>query len=367
MRINVLHIVANGKLSGAEKVVSDICTNIDTEMFHPLVVCTQGELVEHFKSRHVDCFNADVNKMEISKLRSILVANKVHIIHAHDVKASIAGYLASINLKIPVISHIHSSYPWMKTKSPLKYIDRFFRNKYTLSIACSQKAAEYYFEYNKSLDKSKMIVKGNMFNFRELAQVKLQDEKEMKRKFFIDSDTYVFGYLGRLLESKGVDLLIESFYNFSLKNDKAVLLIVGDGEYMDKLKDLVSNYKLEDKVIFAGYQKDVYSYLNVFDSFILPSRYEGLPISVLEAMAMERVVISTPTAGVPEVIDNNYSGILLKERSMECLLEAMEYVYFNRDKAEEMGKNAKAFLFEHRNIKNYIVDLQKLYAKISSK
>lgn len=362
----VLHIVATSKLSGAEKVVSDICTNLD-ERFIPIIVCAGDPLKQYYEEKGIKTYVADINKLnpkQIKIVKEIVENENVDIIHGHDVKASIAGYLSGKKNKIPTISHVHVTYLWMKKFGAFKIIDAYFRDKYALSIACSEAVKEFYQEYNPKADKGKIIFMDNCFNFNEFNKVSIENRDVFKQKIGLSRNQYVFGYLGRLLKVKGADLMIEAFKSKMDLMKDSVLLIVGDGEERQSLQNLVRKYGIEDRVIFAGYQKNVYDYMNVFDSFILPSVREGLPIAVLEAMAMRKPVISTPVAGLSKLMKSGYNGIVLDERSKEALANAMESLYTDTEFSKELAENAYNYLYENCNINNYVIRLEDIYIDI---
>lgn len=365
-KIKVMHIVATSTLSGAEKVVSDICTNLDSK-YEPIVICAGEPLKSYYEEKGVKAYIADLSHLkpsEIKKLKNIVKKEKVDIIHAHDVKPSIGGYLAGRKFNVPVISHIHVTYLWMKKKGPLKIIDKHFRKRYTFSIACSEIVRDFYVEYNKSIDENKITYMDNCFNFNEFDKVKIADKDAFREKIGISKDKYVFGFLGRLLKLKGADLMIDAFNEIKDKAKDSILLIVGDGEERSHLEEQVKKYNIEDRVIFAGYQKNAYDYMNTFDTFILPSVREGLPIAVLEAMAMKKPVISTPVAGLRKLIKPDYNGIVLKERNKEELSNAMIKLYTDKELYSNISENAYKYLKENYDIKNYVEKLQQIYEKV---
>ncbi|WP_032122693.1 glycosyltransferase [Clostridium amazonitimonense] len=366
-KIKVMQVVTTDKLSGAEKVVLDIENNLDKDRFEALALCAGGELKDLYEKSGIKTYVADLSSLkpgEIKKFRDYLKENPVDILHGHDVKASIGAYIASKGLGIPVISHLHSSYPWLQGASPLKYIDRFYRKKYKLSIACSHMVKEHYLNYNKAVSEDNMKVLNNSFNFNELKEKVILPKEEMRSRLNIKENPFIFGFLGRLLDIKGADLLIDTFNKISKDIPESLLVIVGDGPEREKLESMVKNYGLGDKVLFEGYQKDVYSYLNLFDCFILPSKLEGLPMAVLEAMAMRVPVISTPVAGVKTLIKDGFNGIILKERDETNLYEAMIKVHSSEDNRTALAENAYKYLVENYNIDIYMEKLQKIYEGI---
>lgn len=367
MVYKILHLLSTKTLNGAEKVALDICTNLDKEIFLPKVVCAGNELMDYFNRQSIESFKIDIGKLNIKqvlKLRKLIKNGSINLIHAHDVRASIAAKLACINLNISVISHIHVEYDWLKNKSILKIIDRFFRDKYDLSVACSKKVKEFYCKYNSKCNVEKVIALPNSFNFSEFNKIHTISNEDFKVINNIPKDKYVFGYIGRLIDVKGIDLFIKSFNLFHEKYSNSILVIVGDGEEKQKLMSLAEKYNLSTKIYFMGYRKDVYNWLNIFDSFILPSKREGLPLTILEAMAMKKIVISTTVGGIPELIVNNYNGILIGERNHQNLVKSMEYVYENRNEVCEIVENAYKYLTVNYSIEDYINNLQKVYKRL---
>lgn len=369
MKYKIMHLLSTKTLNGAEKVALDICTNIDKEIFELVLVCGGEELKDFFNRGNIDSFKIDISKLnfkEIFHLRKLIKEQNIDLIHAHDVRASIAANLASKSLGIKVISHIHVEYEWQKKNSKEKFIDEIYRNRYSLSLACSQRVKEYYCFHNRECTRDKVISLPNSFNFNEISNIPILEEKEFKNLNNIPKDKYIFGYIGRLIDLKGIDLLIDSFNLFHNKYLDSILIIVGEGVEKGKLIKLVEKYNLSKEVYFSGYTRDIYNWLNIFDSFILPSKREGLPLTILEAMAMKKIVISTDVGGIPELIKNKYNGILLEERSQSVLFKSMEYVYKNKKEVEEIEEHAYEYLKSNYSMDDYINNISNIYKELLS-
>ena len=364
MVYKVLHVLSTKTLNGAEKVALDICANLDTNIFNPLVACAGDELRGIFQKENIKSFKINISNLnikELFKLRKILKNENIALIHAHDVRASIAAKFASINLNIPVISHIHGEYDWLKSKSILKIIDKLFRDKYDLSLACSKNVKEFYCKNNSKCNKKKVIALPNGFNLGEINKANIISNEDFKFVNNIPKDKYIFGYIGRLIDLKGIDLLIESFNLFQQKHDNSILIIVGEGVQKCNLVNLAIKYNLPSKIYFMGYTRNVYNWFNIFDSFTLSSKREGLPLTILEAMAMKKIVISMSVGGIPELIKNKYNGILVENRNPQFLMKAMEYVYENKNEVKEIVENAYKHLTLNYSITDYINTLQNIY------
>jgi len=146
--------------------------------------------------------------------------------------------------------------------------------------------------------------------------------------------------IGRLEKVKNYNLLIKAFANSNIKN-YTNLLILGEGKERKNLEKLIKNLKLDKKVILKGKEKNVYKYLYNAEMFILSSKYEGFPNTLIEALACEVPCISTdcPT-GPNEIIKNGFNGILIKNENVEELTNAMDKLYFNEDLKNKFKKNA---------------------------
>lgn len=365
MSKKVMHIVSTGKLSGAEKVVSDICCNL-TEKFKPIAICSGDELKNYYENKGIEThiFNiASLNLLEIIRLKKFIKENNIDIIHGHDVKPSIAGYLASSG--VPVISHLHGTYPWLRSNGIMKKIDGFFRSKYAINIACSNEVKNYYINYNNKINTNKFLVKSNAFNFKEFSDIQMRSVQDIKNELSIGKENFIFGYVGRLIPLKGLDLLIDSFSEIAKEKSYCKLIVVGDGTERENLKEQVEALGLKEKVIFTGFKSNVYEYMNIMDCFVLSSIREGLPMVILESIAMKKPIISTPVAGVSELIDSDDYGIILKERNKENMVEAMNKAISNEEDFKLKAEKAYEKLKNEYDIKNYINDLEKIYCNIA--
>lgn len=150
----------------------------------------------------------------------------------------------------------------------------------TVKIAPSKKAAEYTFG-KKAVKNNKINI---LHNSLKTADYKYSNEGNMQvRDEFNLQDKFVIGHIGRFNYQKNHTFIIDVFKHFCERNDKARLLLVGQGERIEEIKKYVRDLKIEDRVIFAGVRKDVRNLLSAMDVFLFPSFFEGLPNTVVEA------------------------------------------------------------------------------------
>lgn len=148
--------------------------------------------------------------------------------------------------------------------------------------------------------------------------------------------------VGRLAKEKNYELLIKAFAKICDYNQEYTLRIFGEGEQYENLLDLTKIFKIQHRVIFEGFFNDLHSRIESSDIYILTSSFEGMPNSLMEAMAMGFPVISTdcPAGGPAELIENMQNGILIKNNNLDELVEAISFYINNPVKKNTMGQNA---------------------------
>src|SRR5699024_4968730 len=125
---------------------------------------------------------------------------------------------------------------------------------------------------------------------------------QTRKKLSIGSDEIVIGNVGRFVNSKNHEFILEIFNELVKKDPKYKLLLIGDGPLVDKIKSQIKDYNLEKKVILTGVQSDIPSYLNAMDIFLFPSLYEGLGMALIEAQATGLKCVTSLNA-VPQEVD----------------------------------------------------------------
>ncbi len=177
------------------------------------------------------------------------------------------------------------------------------------------------------------------------------------------NDKYLIG-VGRLTKQKNFEILIKAFNQIIKIDTKTKLLILGDGEQMIKLNELVIKLKLEKKVYLLGYQKNVFNYINNAKCLICPSLYEDPGFVIIEAAFLNKFVLAADSkTGPTEILKNSERGILFKNNNYEDLAE--KYIEFTNLSNKELNKkvvNLKKYskqftLYNHfKNLKNIFND-----------
>jgi glycosyltransferase involved in cell wall biosynthesis len=364
----ILHIVVTPRLSGAEKIALMICRNLKTD-YQPILVCGGNELKNLAKTYNVDSevidFNQNILKV-IFDLKKIIKEKQIDIIHAHDNRASLYAYLVKkiFLLDIIIISHIHSCYPWLEKISVYKIVDMLVRNKFDASITCGSVVNHFYLKNAKYAKKEKIYGISNFIDMAEINEKQKEGTNDILEKFKIDCRKFIFGFIGRLSEPKGLIPFITELAKHKSKFKDCLFLLVGSGEQEQEIRRLISRLEMEEMFILTGYQTDVYKYYNIIDIFFLPSIYEGLPMVLLEAMSLGKPVVSMDVGGISELITNEENGILVQPGDYKQFIEHLYILKNNKSKMKQFQEKSKMLIKDKFDIKTQILKIENLYEKL---
>lgn len=253
------------------------------------------------------------------KIWGILNSGRYKLVHGH--MEGMNGYLLQMADKagIPVrISHSHNT-EHLTENFFHRYVHKYFSRrilKYaTHRWACSQAAGEWLYGKNREFTVIPNAINVQDYIFRET------DREKIRRELRLD-DRYVIGNIGRLDFQKNQKFLIDVISDVVRGNPKAVLLLVGGGPYEKELKQYVRERGLNRSVLFLGIRNDIGKILSGLDVFVLPSRYEGLPVSAIEAQANGvPCLLSDRITGEVDLVKKNILFLPLeKERWVKKLL-----------------------------------------------
>ena len=289
--LRVLHVIGKMDRAGAETVIMNIYRNIDREriQFDFMVFSSEeGDYDSEIKqmggriyrmpqfkgTNYVDC---------CIRFKKFFKEHPYKVVHGHIGSCAPAYlYYAKKNGGF-TIAHSHntdSSIMWKRMAykcltRPVIHVADYF-------MACSEEAGRDRFG-EKIAAQENFRIMNNAINAKEFTYT--EKRHDMLKDRYGLSDKLVVGHVGRFAEQKNHGFLIDVFENIKKKNDNAILLLVGTGEDLDKMKEKVKNRHLEEAVRFLGIREDIPELMNLFDVFVFPSVFEGLGIVGIEAQA----------------------------------------------------------------------------------
>ena len=258
----------------------------------------------------------------LSKFKKILSNEKFDIAHFNICNSMdmLYAYIAKKSGIKTIIVHSHNSGVSGKTKLIKTFIHKIFKkmlkNVPTSYIACSEEAANWMFTKDKL--KNVKIVNNSVDVERYLFDK--EKRESIRKELKIDDNSYVVGNIARFCKEKNHVFLIDVFEEICKKDDKTKLLLVGNGELEEHIRDIVKSKKINDKVIFYGVTKNIQGILSAMDCFVLPSIFEGKPV----------VSIEEQISGLHGV----YSNSITKEINLTDLIE-----YVDLEKGKEYWAN----------------------------
>ena len=322
------------------------------------VVCSGGKWIEDIKKDGIKVKVIGIKRkispfydmVTLYRLWSYFRKEKFDIVHTNNPKPGLLGQVAAKMAGVPIIVNtIHGLY-FQDNSSNAKRM--FFILMEKGAAACS----DLIFSVNKedintlikekisSPEKIKYLGNGVGINKFDSDKFSKEFIDIKKKELNIPVDDYkVVGIVARLVEEKGYLDLFEAFRLVLTEYLKTILLIIGADEptKRDAIKpEIVKKYGIEKNVIFLGERNDVNEIFPLMDIFVLPSHREGLPMSVIEAMAEKRAIVATNIRGSREEIEDGKSGILVPVKDPVKLSEAMVYLLKNEQKSSEMAEAA---------------------------
>ena len=276
------------------------------------------------------------------------------IVHIHSNSATATVELLAAKIaKVPKrIIHIHNT-----TCTHIiahKLLKPIFMRCYTDAIACSRKAGEWIFE-----DK-KFCVLNNAIDLEKYSY-NIEDRKNIRGKYSL-AEQFIIGHVGKMVEQKNHMFILNVFEIILQKCSDARLILVGDGELFDKIKQSAEEKGIANNIIFCGMVDNAKMYYSAFDCMIFPSLWEGLPLSLLEAQASGLSCVSSDL--VTEEV--NMGGVI--RLSLESQIEKWADTVLEK-KTDEKNRIKNQLMFQKImknkgfDIKTNVINLEKIYLR----
>ena len=353
-KIKLLHIITGLPIGGAEKVLLDICRHLDGEKINSFVVGLNHEnsMNSEFEKSEIFVKNLHMKRDIWSMIKSLRTLNNlikeqdIKIIHAHMFHPLVFAYLLKLkNPKIKIVFTSHSENIGSKLREKITKYLKSFRDK---DIVFSK-------EMITDMYKDDTLVIPNGVDVKSF-------ELDLKK----NSD-FTFISVGVLREGKNHIALIEYAKNLKNLGYKFQIQIVGSGDASgDEQKNIENAIKkagVGDIFKMLGTRDDIPKLLSQAHCFVMPSLYEGLPISLLEAGASKLAVITTAVGAIPSLIDQE-CGYLTNLKEFET---KMEYVLNHKNEAVQKGQKLFEKINKKYSIKSTAISHQEIYCGLITK
>lgn len=372
--MNILHLIENLEIGGAQTRLINDLKYLDRRKFNSIVcsLVPGGRLKLEIEELGIKVYSLGgvFRFRNFSKLFNIIKQNNIDVIHTQLFFADLYGRFAVQLLRAPfIVTTIQSSvyepnsllYSY-KRKIIDSFSGRLCNDKF---IVVSNFVKNSVIQYLK-FDPKVIDVIPNYIDFSALNSLKDESVSTIRKELGIKAEELVFITVGRLNPAKGINYLLEAFYNLCKKYKLIKLVIVGDGFLREKLEGLSCSYDISDKVIFLGERGDVKELLHASDIFVFPTLSEGLPLSLLEAMAVGKLCIVSDIGPIKEIIKDGERGVLFRAKDSNDMERAMGEVINARGRFKQMAESGRHFVRNKYDVKVNVERLESLYLSLNN-
>lgn len=371
-KINILYVITKLELGGAQKQLLDLISLLDTERYNTfLITARRGLLIPDalsircltvkfspFLERAINPFK---DLLALAEIYRFIKKNKIRIVHTHSSKAGILGRWAARLAKAEII--LHTVHGWSFHDYQPRLLKIFFIWLERISARFTDKLIVVSnYDKQKGLDnhigeESKYLLIRYGINFSEFGV----DDRNIRKELGIDNNELVVGMVSCLKHQKSPKDFVKLAYLINQILPDIKFLLVGDGILRQRIKRLIAKFNLQNQVILTGWRRDIPRILSAIDVFVLTSLWEGLPVSILEAMAASLPVVATQTSGIKEVVREGKSGFLVAPRHTEKMAEKLSYLLRDERLRRQIGQNASASLDSDFSLENMGKHTENLY------
>lgn len=380
--MRVCHVITKPELGGAQLSTLNIISRLDRGRYDvSFITSPKGILRPEFEGlKNTNCFFSPFLARSINPLFDILAfihiyfiyrSNKYEIVHTHSSKAGIIGRLAAYLAGVPVI--IHTVHGWSFNDYQGRIKKRFFiflesiAAKFTTKIICvSERDIQSGVRHGIAPKDRFVFIKYGIplseFKSKKLSACSLKRKRE---EVGIVNRDPVVGMLSCLKPQKSPLDYIKACMEVYKKMPNVNFLLIGDGVLRPKCKKLLASSQLNGRFIFTGWRRDIPEILDILDAMVLTSKWEGMPISVIEALSRGCPVIATDAGGTPELIKDGVSGYITGIGSYKEIAERLLEVLGNPKTLERMKKGAFLSIDDSFEADRMVREIDDLYRRVS--
>ncbi|HXC67685.1 MAG TPA: glycosyltransferase family 4 protein [Nitrospiraceae bacterium] len=365
--IVLAELAGSAAYGGGERYLELLFDRLDPARYRGLLICPEpGPFVNRMKERGVDTQLVHLeplfNPMALWRLTRLLAREQVTILQTHGARANFYGRIAGRLAGVPVIiSTVHNSLKDYEVRSLRRGLYAFLL-RVTLPlvqrIICVSDANRYDLIDECPAAKARTQT---VYNGVDPSAFPSQPDRTKVRKELDIMPGPVLVVIARLTEAKGHRYLLEALPGLIETWPQLCCICVGEGELRDQLKRLAIELNVERSCRFVGTRDDIVDILAAADVVVLPSLSEGFPFVLLEALAMGCPVVASRVNGVPELIENHRTGLLVPARDSGALAAAIREVLCNPTAALKMGAEGRAVVRERFTVDQMVVNTTDIF------
>jgi glycosyltransferase involved in cell wall biosynthesis len=368
-KIKVLECIRQGQIGGGESHLLSLVENLDRDLYEPAVLSfTDGPMVSRLRAMGVNTHIIHTERpFDIGiwrRVKELLQKESPDVLHAHGTRASSNTLWAARRLGIPVVYTIHGwsfhddQHPAVRNMRI--WGERYITTRTAINIAVSASNRQSGLRYmpdlkaeviNNGIDQRRFEPSGNF--------------KDIRKELGIPTDALLVLFMARFTGHKQPLTLIRAFKGAMDSMPGSHLLMVGEGDEREAGLRLAEELGIGERISFQPFRQDVPDVLAAADVFVLPSLWEGLPIGLLEAMAMGKAVVATRVDGTREIVRSGDNGLLVEPGNITALTSAL--IEMSRDPSfrKKLGQKAQQTVQDEFNASDMTRRIEKIYQDLS--
>lgn len=351
--MRILYVIDGLKIGGAEMLLIDLLRAVGRQGHETAVAYfSPGPLRRELEVLDVPALRLSrhglVDPRALFRLLGLVRRWRPHVVHTHLTKSDLTGQLAAAMGRVPVrVSSAHNTDPWRR-RAVLTHINRLVMGRCQQVIAVSQEVHDYLVSVCAYPPEKIVTVENGI----DLQRFDPQGQQPMDRTaaWGLGDEHPVIGVVGRLEPQKGHSVLLEAAARVAAEVPETRFVVIGDGPLRSALEAQRGRLGLDGHVTFTGVLRDIPAALAALDVVAFPSLWEGLPVALLEAMAMERPIVATAVGGMAGVLHDGVTGVLVAAGEPDELARGLLRLLRDPVLARRLGTQARDFVREHHSM-----------------
>lgn len=328
------------------------------------IVSSGGNTEESFRSMGVTLVTMPIKtKSELSwriyaalkPIADLIHREKIDVIHAHTRITQVMGYFLQRRTGCAFITTCHGFFK-----------PRFFRRIFPCwgqRVIAISKAVEDHLVHDFRVPKERVVLVESGVDTKQFYVASLNEKQSIRNKFRFTNEKLI-GMVARFSEVKGQDILIRAAPLIFQAIPNARILLIGEGKTEGELRSLVAELRLEEKVLFYPIVNRTQEVLGMLDVFVMPSRQEGLGLSVMEAQAAGLAVVASNVGGLPTLVKDGHTGYLFSSGSESELAKKIVRLLNDSEGAQRMGHAARENVLAEHSAERMVGQIEGIYREV---
>ncbi|MFN0159026.1 MAG: glycosyltransferase family 4 protein [Bacteroidota bacterium] len=372
-KIRVLEMIDEATLGGGQMHVLSLVKHIDPDSFEVLVACEgNGFLVDETRKLGKTVLPVAMeNRLSFRTMWDVVRTLRLaqcDILHTHGGTSGFWGRVGVLfgGFRMKTV-HTYHGFHYLHDSSNrsklLQRIDRWLLRHTDRVICVCQSDYKRGIEYGLVDAASSATIHNGI----EVEKFRFTGDRDAVRQSLgVRPTDFLFGNIGRLHKQKGQEFLLDAFRTVVRRHPHSRLVIVGEGDQYETLQRKSKEAGIDSAVVFAGSRSDVSQLLAAIDVFVLSSLWEGQPISLLEAMAAGKPIVSTDVDGISDILVDRKNALLVPPGNEEELSRAMCTMIEDEEKRRELAHAARATISESYTARAMADEISVLYRNLTS-